>query len=73
MTTTLHPIIQNSILGTGSAWATMKLGEITVPGEITGNNIWDMVIKITVPIVTGIIAPIVKDWIDDRKKKRKRR
>jgi len=59
----LEPII----LGSSSS---MLVGEVISDGTITGHNTADVIIKITVPIITGVLIPIVKQVIDERKKKR---
>lgn len=46
-------------------------GQIITGGEITGNNFYDMIIKIFVPIVTGLLVPVAKKYLLDNIKNKK--
>jgi hypothetical protein len=48
-------------------------GEMLKNAEITGNPVIDLIVKIGVPIVSGVLLPIVKEWIQSRAEKRKER
>lgn len=45
------------------------IGEVTTGGEITGNNIYDVIIKIAVPLIVGVMVPIVNKYLENKKNK----
>lgn len=51
---------------------TTQIGEVVGGEDITGHNIWDAIIKIAIPIITGVIVPIVNNYINKRKKRTKK-
>jgi hypothetical protein len=59
-----HQKINNFAL---SSITTAGLGELLHDSEITGNPTADMLIKIILPLISGVISPIVKEWIETRK------
>jgi len=61
--------IQDMMLGGISSGLT---GEAIKGAEITGSPVVDMVIKIVVPIITGIAIPLVKNYIEERKRRRRK-
>ena len=67
----LHQINNNFDYVLLGSFTSMLTGEVISDGEITGHNTADVIIKIVVPIVTGVLITIVKNWIDERKVKNK--
>lgn len=43
------------------------IGESLSSSEITGNNFYDLIIKIMVPIITGVAIPLVQNYIQNKK------
>jgi len=65
---TLNHNLSNILLGMFSSSA---VGHLLHDKDITNVPLLDVIIKIGVPIVTGIFTPIVKEWIETRKEKRR--
>lgn len=53
-----------SILTTG------LVGESLINQNLTGHPVADLVIKIGLPFLSGILSPLVKEWIETRRHKR---
>jgi hypothetical protein len=49
------------------------VGEFLHNKEITGHPIADVAIKVVVPLISGVLAPLVKEYIDERKARREER
>jgi len=47
-------------------------GEVLKDSHITGNPVADVLVKILCPIITGIAIPLVKNYIDERRRKRRK-
>jgi len=68
---TLNTTVKDIALGVGTSIVTMEVGS-TIGGEdITGHNVWDAIIKISIPIITGILIPCVNKWLANRKRKKR--
>lgn len=60
--------VKNFLLSAGTSGL---LGEALKGTEITGNPTGDFLIKVVVPIISGVIAPLVKEWLETRREKRR--
>lgn len=67
----LNNQVQDIIVGAYSSVLTIHIGEV-ITGEnyIIGNNLFDTIIKITIPIITGVLVPLVSNYISERKKRK---
>lgn len=45
------------------------VGETLCSSEITGNNVYDVIIKIMVPLITGIAIPLFQNYLNSKKRK----
>jgi len=70
---TINPMVKDIGLGVLCSMLTIEVGEMIGGEDITGHNVWDMIIKIGIPIVTGVIIPIVKNYISKRSSINKRK
>ena len=53
-----------------SAGSTGFVGELLHDKDMTGHPSADLLIKVILPLISGVIAPMIKEWIDTRKEKR---
>jgi len=56
---------------TGEAILTISGGELTQnEGEITGNNLYDLILKLLLPLITGVAVTQLNKMFDRRNKKK---
>lgn len=56
---------------TGEAILTLSGGELTQnEGEITGNNLYDLILKLLLPFITGVAVTQLNKMFDRRNKKK---
>ena len=56
---------------TGEAILTLSGGELTQnEGEITGNNVYDLILKLLLPLITGVAVTQLNKMFDRRNKKK---
>ncbi len=68
----LNTTVQDISLGMLASILTTQIGEVVGGEDITGHNIWDAIIKIAIPIITGVIVPIVNNYLNKRKRRTKK-
>lgn len=66
----INPHVSEILFGSVTS---MVVGETLKGSEITGSNTADAIIKVAVPIITGILIPICQEIIRERKNKHKNR
>ena len=67
----INPAIHDVSVGMICSILTTKVGEVVGGEDITGNNLYDAIIKIAIPIITGIFIPVVNNYINKRKSRKK--